>query len=108
MAPENGAVFTIYRNTPISQDNNWTNGEAFYADTITDAFNKVTMIAQELRGGSVNVPGTVETAHSATYATSAEYAETATNAGHANYANVASGLTAAAKTDIVNATIFAL
>lgn len=85
-APASGTELTIYRYTPMTQETTWQQGQAFYADTIQSAFNKLTMITQEIRSGSVNVPGTVVTAHSATYATSATYAGSAASAGSAGYA----------------------
>ena len=105
-APEDGAEIKIYRSTPITQETVWQQGQAFYADTVMSAFDKLTMIAQEQRGGEANVPGTVVTAHSATYATSATYASSATRAGSATTAGVASGLTAAAKTDILGSAAY--
>lgn len=105
-APEDGAEIKIYRSTPITQETVWQQGQAFYADTVMSAFDKITMIAQEQRGGEVNVPGTVVTAHSATYAASATYADSATRAGSAATAGSASGLTAAAKIDILNSAAY--
>lgn len=85
-APASGVELTIYRSTPMTQETVWSNGEAFYADTITDAVDKLTMITQELRGGTVNVPGTVT---SAQWASSARIASSATNAGSATRAGSA-------------------
>ncbi len=82
-APASGVELTIYRSTPMTQETVWSNGEAFYADTLTSAANKLTMIAQELRGGTVNVPGTVV---SANWASSARIASSATSAGSATRA----------------------
>jgi len=97
-APSSGTTLTIYRSTPMTQETDWQQGQAFYADTLTNAVDKLTMIAQELRGGTVNVPGTVVSANwassarvasSATSAGSAARAGSATNAGSATSAIVA-------------------
>ena len=86
VAPSSGTTLTIYRSTPMTQETDWQQGQAFYADTLTSAADKLTMIAQELRGGTVNVPGTVT---SAQWASSARIASSATNAGSATRAGSA-------------------
>ena len=99
-APAAGVELTIYRSTPMTQEIVWSNGEAFYADTLTSAANKLTMIAQELRGGTVNAPGTVTSAQwasSARIASSATYAGSATRAGSATSATNATSATVAQK-----------
>lgn len=92
VAPSSGTTLTIYRSTPMTQETDWQQGQAFYADTLTSAADKLTMIAQELRGGTVNVPGTVT---SAQWASSARIASSATSAGSATRAVSATSATSA-------------
>ena len=95
-APESGSIITIYRSTPMTQTTDWQEGQAFDAWTIMSAFDKQTMIAQELRGGTVNVPGTVVTADSANSATRAG---SATSAGRATSAGSATSAGKATRAD---------
>jgi len=140
-APTAGTKIFIYRVTPISLDMDLNDGASFHADVVNSAFSKLTMIAQELRGGTVStVPfvesaghaatadaaGTAATADFATVAGSLSagvvvdsatkadvavalsagvVANSATYATSATYAETASGLTNAAKTDVVNSAV---
>lgn len=91
-APADGTKVTIYRSTPITQEETWSNGQAFYPGTVGSALDKLTMVAQELRGGVVNIPGTVVTADSANHA---NYASSAGSATRATYVTNVSSATRA-------------
>lgn len=100
-APADGTKVTIYRSTPITQEETWSNGQAFYPGTVGSALDKLTMVAQELRGGVVNIPGTVVTADSAT---NANYASSAGSATRATYVtNVSSATNATSATSATRA-----
>lgn len=79
-----GATVTVYRSTPMTQPVDLEQGDTFYPQVITEALDNVVMGMQELRGGTVNIPG--EGAASAAYAQRAGSAASAGYAATAGYA----------------------
>jgi len=73
-AVTSGAKVQMFRLTPMTQGVDLKQGEAFYPEQVESAFDKLTMIVQEIRGGTVHAGGTVD---SAAYAGRAGTADTA-------------------------------
>lgn len=77
-AVTSGAKVQMFRLTPMTQGVDLKQGEAFYPEQVESAFDKLTMIVQEIRGGTVHAGGSVD---------SAAYAERAGAADTADYLN---------------------
>lgn len=102
-APLAGSTVTVWRETPMKQDRSFGIGSAFYPGQVESALDDLTMMVQEVRGGTVagtGVPYANEAGHAATadiatalvdggtasYAANAGNAGYASNAGNAGYA----------------------